>query len=89
MTLEVRTDAAGNRTLHTVRCPLCGEPLGEQTGLAQHLPDCPARPVFSERGVLQEPDHELRRRVEQTLAARDGQEETTRALADGGEGVDG
>ena len=81
MTLEYRVGGGGKKTVHTVSCPLCGEPLEGEQSPADHIPfQCPAREVFARVGSLRQPRDQLAAEVSAVL--RD--EGPQRLVADGG-----
>ena len=89
MTLEYRSDQYGNVSVITTACALCGAPIAEQQGMCDHLPHCPALPVYATRGSLRDPD--LAERVREALATEleADHDHDVQLLADGGGESDG
>lgn len=88
MTVEYRQYEGGKRIVVTTACGLCGTPLRKHQGMQDHLPSCPARDIYAERGALRDggPDPQ---RVQEAIAAEDENEHTEprAVLADGGQEV--
>lgn len=54
VTIEYREKPSGKRLIVTTACGLCGEPLRERQGMADHLPSCPVQNLYAERGALRD-----------------------------------
>ncbi len=80
--IEYRHYESGKTTVVTTECALCGTPIRDQQGIQDHLPSCPAREIYAERGALRDggPDPE---RVRAAIAFHEADETPTLA-ADGG-----
>jgi len=83
VTIERREDR-GKTTIVTTACGLCGAKLRERKGMAEHLPNCPAREIFAEPRVLRDggPD------PDRVRAAIENSENAPAVAADGGEVID-
>lgn len=82
MTLEYRGNGhpGGRKNVVTIECGLCGQSLRERQGMSDHLPNCPVREIYAERGALRNggPDPT---RIQAAIDTHDGHAVAT----DGGE----
>ena len=84
MTLEYRKKANGKHLVVTTACGLCGTPLRERQGMADHLPHCPVREIYAEIGALHDGGPETERVLEAILADCHEDDEKGQLAADGG-----
>ena len=86
MTIEYREKSGTGRgtKVVTTACGLCEEPLRERQGMADHLPKCPVREIYAERGALLDggPDPA---RVRAILASHGTGEPAPQVATDGGD----
>ena len=82
--IEYRQYAGGKTVVVTTACGLCGTPLRKHQGIKDHLPSCPVREIYAERGALRDGGPETRR-VQEAIEAENETAEPRALLADGGQ----
>ena len=84
VTLEYRKKGNGKRLVVTTACGLCGTPLRDRQGMADHLPHCPVREIYAEYGALQDGGPDPERVLQAIHADHHESDGTPTVAADGG-----